>query len=52
VLLQSFDHVLDLLLALAQLLLQATEEFVVLTFSENQIVVCQVAVGLLPIARG
>ena len=49
-LLQPFDHVLDLLLALAELLLQATKEFVVLTFSEYQIVIRQVTVALFEFA--
>jgi hypothetical protein len=49
-LLQPFDHVLDLFLALAKLLLQATEEFVILTFGEYQIVIRQVTVALFQFA--
>jgi hypothetical protein len=44
--LQSFDHFPDFILALAKLLLEPTEQFIVLTFSKGQIVIGQTAVAL------
>jgi hypothetical protein len=46
VLLQPFDHLLDLVLAFTKLLLQPAKQLIVLTLSKNQIIVCQIAVAL------
>src|ERR1700744_4917326 len=43
--LKSFDHFPDLILALAKLLREPAEQFIVLTFSKGQIVVGQTAVA-------
>jgi hypothetical protein len=44
--LKPFNHFPDVLLALAKLLLEPTEQFIILTFGKGQIVVCQIAVAL------